>query len=257
MRQAEAGVLYAVFGRARYRIAALCSILSLRKHAPDLPVAVCTDAPAFFASHKKTIDHIIPVANKADFRGRWVRDKFARLESLKRTPFEYTLYVDCDTRVHSPDVSGFPSLLSEHEIGFVECSAANSFACRTLERRMYNAGVILYRKTKGVGQLFATWQSLCAAYHKGSGMGVIDFSEIFKNLELKHQRHLLGMDQIPLMHLLSPEANMLNLKHASLPEAWNLKRRQFEDIDLKKAIISHHSNYVRQAEELLASDLPQ
>lgn len=237
-------------------MAALTSILSLKEHAPEVPVAVCTDAPTFFASHKKNIDHIIPVANKADIRGRWVRDKFARLESLRRTPFECTLYIDCDTRVHSPDISGFPTLLSEHEIAFVECSAANSFTCRTLGRRMYNAGVILYRKTEGVGQLIANWQSLCAAYHKGNGMGLIDFSKLFKDLELRHQKRLLGMDQVPLMHLLSPEVNLLNLKHASLPEAWNLKRRQFEDINLKEAIISHHSNYIKQAEEKLLSDQP-
>ncbi len=251
MSQTEAGVLYAVFGRASYRAAALNSIQTLKKHAPAVPVAVCTDAPIFFAQHKSSIDHIIPIANKTDIRGRWVRDKFARLESLMRTPFDCTLYIDCDTRVHSSAISEFPAFLSEHEIAFVECSPANSFACRTLGRRMYNAGVILYRKTKGVGRLFANWQSLCAAYHKGDGMGVIDFSKIFKDIERKHQRRLLGMDQIPLMHLLSPEVNPLNLAHASLPESWNLKRRQFEDIDLDDAIISHHSSYVRHAEELL------
>ena len=83
------GVIYSAYGQKAV-FEALKSIHSLRLSNPSLPCAVITDDPRAFTHDADSI-----IEFESDKFGRW-----AKLNADILTPFNNTLYLDADTRVH-------------------------------------------------------------------------------------------------------------------------------------------------------------
>lgn len=88
----DEGILYVAYGKPARR-EALASIRTLRKYS-SLPVAVISDEPLSDTIHLYAPDE--------DRGARW-----AKLNMDRLTPFEYTLYLDADTRIRSDVSAGF------------------------------------------------------------------------------------------------------------------------------------------------------
>ncbi len=88
------GICYVAYGHSA-RVEAAESIKSLREHC-DLPVAVISDKPL----RAPGIAHVY--APDADPGGR-----LAKLSLDQLSPFDATLYLDADTRVHGDISTGF------------------------------------------------------------------------------------------------------------------------------------------------------
>lgn len=83
------GVLYVSYGEnAHWECKE--SLLSLKRSNPELVACVLTDSPQQFRTHAKYV-------TRADSEpyGRW-----AKLNADVFSPFEHTLYIDADTRIH-------------------------------------------------------------------------------------------------------------------------------------------------------------
>ena len=152
----EEGVLYVAYGARAVREAQE-SIGSLRAYH-DWPVAVVGDEIAG-AQHVGCPDRGMP--------GRW-----AKVNLLSLSPFDRTLYLDADTRVHGKLDAGFRILDDGWELVIVP-SEGQSQPLHSLtdeERRatqdelgdewplMLNTGVMWLRRTDGTERLFAEWR---------------------------------------------------------------------------------------------------
>ena len=91
------GVVYIAFG-VKARAEAAASIASLQAHH-TLPVAVVSDAPL---PSVRGVTYLESAGLTAGTPGRMAKVHLDRL-----TPFEHTLYLDADTRVHGQLWAGF------------------------------------------------------------------------------------------------------------------------------------------------------
>jgi len=147
---AGCGVLYVATGE-QHRAEALRSALSLKAAMPALPIALASDLDAL--PPNLPFDRLIHVADARHAHG----DKIA---PLLLSPFERTLFLDSDTYVCRP----FPEL-------FAIAGRFEFAACHDTWRQGWpmpvpaafvhlNSGVMLYRLTPAVRQLFADWQAV-------------------------------------------------------------------------------------------------
>lgn len=145
----ERGILYVATG-AEHLGAARASARSVRKTNPGLPVAIFTDQP--------------DPGPEFDLTGRIeAPHAFSKVEWMHRSPFRETLYLDTDTRVFGALGELF-RLAERFELGIAQVPR---YWARGYQRQwrhevpaafpQLNTGVILYRGTAEVRELFRAW----------------------------------------------------------------------------------------------------
>lgn len=145
----DRGILYIAAG-PRHFGEMLQSAQTVRKHHPDIPIAVITDQPA---ENLALFDQVLPLDDpKFSFI-----DKIA---PLARTPFERTIFLDTDTYVCHP-IDDLFELLERFEFAVSHAPLRHDrpFVTPNCFCEL-NTGVIAYRKTPGVLKLFADWLRL-------------------------------------------------------------------------------------------------
>ena len=150
------GVCYIVYG-ANARREAEHSIKSLRQHN-DLPVAVIGDRVRG-ANEWITFDD-------QNALGRWAKVNLYRL-----SPFDQTLYLDADTRVHGDLSSGYTILDGGCDLAICPSTKQGSDALWHVSEEeraetfrqcgrslVLQAGVFFFRKSEGSCALFSSWR---------------------------------------------------------------------------------------------------
>ena len=225
-RNSDRGVLLCATKDVRYLMQAYLAARSARRCLPEFSVALFTDRPGHPLVGTGVFDMVIPIEVKEEFRSAWVTGKFPRLRALCETPYWETLHVDCDARIVHQRASSIFDELGDKEIAFAECHSDTSFTCRQIGRRVFNAGVIAYRRTTKVMQLFERWESLTRHHHNLAELNEPRGIKCLERIEYaKTRRRLLGMDQLSLLQLLSPETNVFDLDVHVLHESWNSRKR--------------------------------
>lgn len=160
------GVCYVAYG-AEAIAECLASIRTLKRSNPDLPVCVLTDDTKAF---RLIAQHVC----------RFDSDPFGRLAKLSvdsLSPFDLTLYLDADTRVHFP--LDLPFKVLEQGFEFVGTLSANQgedwwlVHLRTQWRQatedfigfknaVAQGGVFAFRKTPCVKAFFGNWRKFFA-----------------------------------------------------------------------------------------------
>lgn len=159
------GVIYSAYGEEAIQ-ECLSSIGTLKRSNPDLPVCVLTDDTKRF----RCIAHHVC---------RFDSDPFGRMAKLSvdlLSPFDLTLYLDADTRVHLPLTLPFKAL--EQGFEFVGTLSANQGdmwmihlkqALRDAaedfigyQNAQAQGGVFAFRKTPCVKAFFANWRKFFA-----------------------------------------------------------------------------------------------
>lgn len=152
------GAIYIAYGENAQR-EAMMSINTLRAHHPTLPVAVIGDPV-------RGADQHIPF-EQIDSGGRWAK---VNLDLL--TPFDFTLYLDADTRIRGDLSAGFdllrdgwelciaPSLMQDNG-AFWHVDAAEREA--TFDDVGYvpvqwQGGVFFFRRCTAAAELFDVWR---------------------------------------------------------------------------------------------------
>lgn len=154
-------MVYVAFG-APYLSMALFSMVSLRVTNPDLPVCIVTNVA------KRAPDHL-PWWRPGDV---WKflelgtdQNRSAKLRIYELSPFEETLFLDCDTLVLG-DVSPLQHYLAHFDIlmKYVYAPVKRKRVpllggrFRYSEHGHFNSGVIGFRRGPLVAEFFATWQ---------------------------------------------------------------------------------------------------
>jgi len=146
------GILYISTGK-KYLEETRMSAVSVKKHMPELPIALVTNAglDAGFP-----FDEIIPMGDRHS-------DVFCmdKVDWLSASPFDQTLYLDSDTYTVAPFFELF-DLLSHFDFA----AAHGSFrSCYPLDNvpdsyPEFQAGILLYRKSEEIDNLWRTWKTL-------------------------------------------------------------------------------------------------
>lgn len=246
------GAVYSAVGEG-YLLQACTSALSLKEQAPSMKVTVFTNVEE--AEHMRGFFDSVVALPPISEHAPWAARKFLRFYAFEALPYETSIFIDCDTRVLSPRIRSAPEVLARGEIGMVEALPETSLSRRAVGRRMFNAGVIVTRRTPKVLRLFTAWKEACWAFHGGRDSQYLQVADALTSVEPSKRRKLLAYDQIPLSYILSPSVDLLGLDAVALPPEWN--QREY-DVDAGDTIIHHHLKYRAVSREdldhLLASD---
>lgn len=145
------GVVYIAFGD-KYVDEVLFSASTL-KAVSDLPVTLFTDRK--LAS--PNLDSVVEIEPG---------HKRPKVDHLPRTPYDWTLYLDSDTKIER-DVTDMFALLDRFDLAAVHDHSRKSSRWSTVIPEYdaipygfpeYNSGVVLFRKSSRLDGFFALWQ---------------------------------------------------------------------------------------------------
>ena len=189
------GVIYLAFGKP-YLIMALNSMASLRQTNPEVPVCIVTNEridTSLFSLWDNTLDHLIFVDKGTELNRTY------KTSIYKYSPFEKTIFLDCDTLV-----IGDVSVASQHLDFYDYAIRLNSH----MEGRFIKDDVLLTDKSVFITQL-PHWNSGVILFKKG------DATRSFFDLWAYHYTKMgIAFDQASLVETVfrSP-ARMLSLDY--------------------------------------------
>jgi hypothetical protein len=159
------GCIYVAFGRA-YLIQALNSVQSLRRISPGVPACIVTNTlrepPEAFREWDRAADSWV-FLDLPDNQNRLVKT-----DLLRYTPFQRTLYLDCDTEVVG-DVKTMARFLDYWDValrlreeGYSPTATKGrqtvlDGAASVFELPHWNGGVVLFAANERVAEFFSLW----------------------------------------------------------------------------------------------------
>jgi|TARA_B100001094_G_C18028343_1_gene718779 hypothetical protein len=83
----------------------------------------------------------------------------AKLWALSQTPYDLTMYLDCDTMIEHEDISTIFNYIGNHDIIFTKNRPYNAKITKLndTEEMIYHCGVFLYKKTSEIKRLMDNW----------------------------------------------------------------------------------------------------
>ena len=232
----DRGVIYMAAHHPGYVAEAAASAESLCRIHPNLPVTLFTDLPGDF--------EVSPGPFTSVVRRRWCEGergcrggRICKLGAMADSPYERTLFVDTDTRIRQP-IDYIFDVLDEVEIAITE--AIISFSRDQWKSRMYNSGVIAFRRTDQVWRMLADWKLTLCYHHELMVAGPSSVPAYFGHIaDVPMRQRLLKFDQIALVQHFSPEYNPYELRVKVLDQSWNHRGPWSGQGDPPKI---HHSN---------------
>ncbi|WP_272010745.1 putative nucleotide-diphospho-sugar transferase [Roseovarius sp. ZX-A-9] len=150
---APRGVVFVATG-ARYIACAEAAARSVRRHMPDVPIALFTDAGQLGLSLSGVFDPVIELES--------VHHR-SKVDCLMNSPFERTLFLDADIRVLE-DVGELFDLLDRFDVAMAHAHARNRDATRAVWKYalpdsfpQFNTGVIAVRRNPQTQALLKNW----------------------------------------------------------------------------------------------------
>ncbi|MFC3052931.1 hypothetical protein [Kordiimonas pumila] len=235
------GIIYQASRSYKYVLDAALSALSARRVGYNGPICLFTnlDLPM---PPPELISEIIQSGPVKKYASKWVTGKFPKLQALQNSPYSRTLYIDTDTRILNAGIKDFPRLLFSADLLMVRVSPHNSFCAKALNTDIYNAGVIAFKQTPTVMDLFSQWEAHTHKHHKLLEDTNLPSPEILAGIsDPKKRQKLLKMDQLGLYELLNPQLNQTGVSFQEMGAVWNYRERT--TVALKETIIHHHNRY--------------
>ena len=149
------GVLYIVTGE-KYLHAAIHSARSVRKFAPELGIHLFTGDVNYppLIENMGVFDTIEQIENP---------HRRSKVEYLKNSPFERTLYLDSDTEVVAP-ITQMYGVLDAFDMAICHAHWRNHVITSKVWNRalppsfpQFNSGVILYKRNAKTTEVFEAW----------------------------------------------------------------------------------------------------
>jgi hypothetical protein len=159
MNTPSKGVLYIATGK-KWLDEAEYSVASLKRHMPNVQTALVTDTPL----ENTQFDQVI-VVPKCEYVWRF------KIEHMKSSPFDYTVFLDTDTYVVQ-DFSELFEMLTHFDMGMVWENAQVHNKPLHVHPHMpdyffgFNTGVLAFRKTEGVVQFIDRWLQRLEEYKR-------------------------------------------------------------------------------------------
>ena len=144
------GFVYVASVNKAFYQAALQSAQSLLDFFPEAKITLFTHEPWVCDEAREIFDQIITDGVPNHIR--------AKLWALAKSPYDTTLYVDCDTLINSEEISGVFDLLGDNDILFTRNRPYNAKITKLseTEEMIYHCGLFLYR-TETTKDLMDSW----------------------------------------------------------------------------------------------------
>jgi len=144
------GFVYVASVNKAFYQAALQSAQSLLDFFPEAKITLFTHEPWVCDEAREIFDQIITDGVPNHIR--------AKLWALSKSPYDATLYVDCDTLINSEEISGVFDLLGDSDILFTRNRPYNAKITKLseTEEMIYHCGLFLYR-TETTKDLMNSW----------------------------------------------------------------------------------------------------
>ena len=235
------GMVYVATRRPYYVAEAFLSAHSARDFIPGLPITLYTDLPDVPFARSPCFSNVVPLETRRRYRSLWAEGQLDRIRSLRNSPYDYTLHLDSDTRVLSPE---FPELfrkLEDIDIGMAVCQPDVSRCAQVTRLPMFNVGFILFRKSPAVLDLLEAWENLTRENFELGNQDVPPKTAVTAHIDDPEvRREILFMDQTSFVQLLSPEVNRFGVKLEIMDEAWNFRSTGAGRTFDRPVKISHH-----------------
>ena len=143
------GYLYVASRDERYLKAAVQSAESLLDFHPKAKITLFTEERWDGTYDKSMFDNVF-------YCDDHVR---AKLWALSRTPYDKTMYIDCDTYIQHEDIKKVFTFLKDNDIIFTRNRPYNAKITKLsdTEEMIYHCGIFVYRKTLHTQELFLDW----------------------------------------------------------------------------------------------------
>lgn len=142
-------ILIASISAAFYKAAVRCAV-SIKDHYPNAKITLFTHQDFVDEKDIHLFEKIvvgIPVHSRA------------KLWALDKTPYDLTLYLDCDTEIWHEDISQIFDLLGDNDIAITNIReyAGKGTKVSNTENMTHHCGMFLYRKTEKVLEFMRKW----------------------------------------------------------------------------------------------------
>lgn len=217
----DRGIIFVATQHDRYVEEAAIAAQHVRRFVPNLPVTLFTDRPS---SNTACFDQVVQITSAAigDSRANAMINRFT---ALAQTPYARTLYLDTEALVVSPDLAGIFGVLETCDVALVEDVAGTSDALAYTGRRMFNCGVILYRR-ETAGAWLEPWR---AASLRNLALAretpAPEVPEIVGVEDPAVRKWLLEVDKIALLGVLPPDRPQTLAHVHTLGHVWNYRGR--------------------------------
>jgi hypothetical protein len=256
------GILYVATNKSLYLGEAVISADSAKQHCPDIPIALFTDQLNHPLCKASCFDSVIEVDHLGMFVSTRADGKLSRIRCLRQTPYEYTLHLDTDTRIATGELSQLFQMLEEVDVAMVETAVDDSYSRKHYGRRMFNGGLILYRRNRLVWDWLDRWATLSERNFRLAGETPVPILPAMSHVadEIERQK-LLCMDQVALVEILSPEVNVFGLKLRTLDYSWNYRGSRLIENNRQSPRILHFvrrkADYPAEFEAAVRRRLPE
>lgn len=220
------GYLYVATVRYEYYLAAKESALSLLDFHPEANICLFTLPQWVEEEDHEIFDRII-----TDIPNH-VRTK---LWALSRTPYDLTLYIDCDTWIQNEEIKTIFDYIGDNDIIFTRNRPYNSKITQLNdeEEMIYHCGIFLYKKNMKTIELMDDWyEYYCKQITRG-----YDISP--------YPEKARPWDTFTMWYLLNKtkHKDIIKVGDFPLPDArWNFCMGQrSEELEGQDIIISHYS----------------
>lgn len=236
------GIVYVAAKKKSYLVEALISADSAKLHCPGIPITLFTDYPENPLSAASCFDNVIGTRPVDGFVSKWAEGQLSRILCLLRTPYEFTLHLDTDTRIVTDELPRLFDSLKDVDVAMVETTDDDSFSRVYSGKRMFNGGVILYRRNDLVLHWLEDWSVLSERNFRLASQNPVPYLPGLEHLtDEAVRRKLLCTDQIALVEILSPEINVCGLKVKILDYCWNHRGSAQADKNRESPRIVHYS----------------
>ncbi|MGH8581250.1 MAG: hypothetical protein ACREWG_00340 [Gammaproteobacteria bacterium] len=220
---AARGVVYVATRNDGYVILAAASAQSVRRYAPQLPIALFTNVLQIPGPIAQCFDRVETIASPRRIDVDWANGLIDKIHGIRHTPYEHTFFIDADTVCRSGEIMQAFAWLEDYDLLITECAEDASLSRRLIGRPLYSTGIMAYRKSQPVMDLCAAWMEFaleCIEYVRRKEFGRLPGLD---GLNSEQKAFLALTDQYSLAKFLSPEVNSFSLKVKLLEERWNFR----------------------------------
>jgi hypothetical protein len=218
----ERGIVYVAVKQDRYVEEAFLSADSVKQRFPSLSITLFTDRPRHALCATDRFDAIEEISSLSGFASSWAEGLLSRARCLRRTPYARTLHIDTDTRVLTEELPALFDILDDIDVAMVETAVDDSYSRQHFGRRMFNGGLVLYRRNERIWAWLEAWAAASEQNFHLASQTPLPPVPILSHVAAEDvRRRLLFNDQISLVEILSPEVNRFDLALKILDYSWN------------------------------------
>ncbi len=228
------GYVYVASASEAYYKAAIRSAISLKDYYPEAKITLFTHKVFLDYNDKKYFDDVItsiPIHVRAKMWG------------IARSPYDRTLYIDCDTEIRSEKIKDVFDILGDNDIMFTKIvpHVSKDIIIDSENNLEYHGGVVLYNNKPLTVDLLKDW------YYTYSEQIKLDSWE--QSMFAQYNPRMKPWDQFTMWYLLHQD-KYKDIKHSLFPdgghsfnficlleEDWE-KNKPFHDLE---QVIYHYS----------------